>query len=90
MLEFFSRTPDRNFRCFYSISHTVPACGKDKNEQPHVDRMLAARQSVNHCYVKITSHVASQRIQDCLEVFFIFFQYKMRYLLVSKKEFIFV
>ena len=31
-------------------------------------------------------NVAFQRIQDFLEVFFMFFQYKMRYLVVGKKK----
>ena len=31
-------------------------------------------------------YVAPQRIQDFLEAFFMFFQYKMMYLVVSKKK----
>ena len=47
-----SRTPDRDFRCFYTrgkiLSHIpVPARGKDKkNEQPRVGRTHAVRRSV--------------------------------------------
>ena len=59
------------------LSHIpVPALGEDKNEQPHVGRTLAERRSVTslQCY-----HIASQRIQDFLEIFFMFFfQFKMR------------
>ena len=36
--------------------------------------------------LKWRHHVASQRIQDFLEVLYTFFQYKMRYLVVSKKK----
>ena len=36
--------------------------------------------------LKLRHHVTSQHIQDFLDVFFIFFQYKMRYLVVSKKK----
>ena len=61
--------------------------GKDK-KQPHVSRMLAARRSVTYVIVmlKLRHHVASQRSQHFLEVFFMFLQYKMRYLVVSKKK----
>ena len=36
--------------------------------------------------LKLRHHVTSQLIQVALEVFFMFFQYKMRYLVVSKKK----
>ena len=36
--------------------------------------------------IKRRHHVASQRIQEFLEAFFMFFQYQMRYLVVSKKN----
>ena len=36
--------------------------------------------------LKLRYHVTSQRIQDFLEAFFMFFQYKIWYLVVSKKE----
>ena len=36
--------------------------------------------------IKCHHHVASQRIQDFLEAFCIFYQYKMRYLVVSKNK----
>ena len=35
--------------------------------------------------LKCCHHVTSQRIQDFLEAFFMFFQYKMWYLVVSNK-----
>ena len=82
--------PDWDFRCFYPckifLSHTpVPALGKDKkNEQPH-----AGRTSIRDVIVmlKWRHHVASQRIQDYLEVFIMFFSnIKIRYLVVSKKK----
>ena len=71
-----------------SDAHTpVPARGKDKKRTaahlPH-----AGRTSIRDVIVmlKLRHHVASQRIQDFLDVFFTFFQYKMRYLVVSKKK----
>ena len=86
--EVFSCTSDRNFRCFYTceiiLSHIpVPAHGKDKwtaARWPHVD-------SWRHCNVKITSpcHV-SVYFGFSWESFSCFFQYKMRYLVVSKKK----
>ena len=81
-----SRTPDWDFRCFYLfeiilLSHiTVPARGKDKSEQLH-----AGGTSIYNVIVMIkrSHHVNSQHIQDFLEAFF---QYKRRYLAVSKKR----
>ena len=35
--------------------------------------------------LKLRHHVASRRTQDVLEAFFMFFQYKMRYLVVRKR-----
>ena len=80
------------FRCYYpceiNISH-IPksistydtlARGKDKKTNSHTSiRDVRVMLIIRH-------HVASQRIQDFLEVFFTFFQYKMRYLVVSKKK----
>ena len=88
----YSRTPDQDFRCFYPyetiLSHIpIPASGKDKNRtavrQPHAGRMSICDVIV---MLKLRHHVASQRIQDFLKASFIFFQYKMRYLVVSKKK----
>ena len=56
--------------------------GKIKTEQPHAGR-TSIRDIV--AMLKLRLNVAPQRIQDFLEVFFMFFQYKMRYLVVSKK-----
>ena len=75
----FSRTPDRDFHCFQwceiILSHIpVPARGKDKNEQQQVG-CTSIRDIV---MLKWRHHVTSQRIQDFL--FFMFFQYKMWYL----------
>ena len=87
-----SRTPDSDFRCFYPckiiLSHIpVPARGKDKKRtatrQPHAFRTSICDVIVG---LKLSHPVASQRIQDFLDVFFIFFKYKMRYLVVSKKK----
>ena len=36
--------------------------------------------------LKLRHHVASQCIQDFLEIFFMFFQYKVRYLVGSKNK----
>ena len=48
----FYRTPDRDFRCFTHLTHTVPARGKDEKQTaarwPHVDPR-------RHCNVKMTS-----------------------------------
>ena len=57
--------------------------GKINKEQLHVGRTLIRGLIV---MLKWRHHVASQRIQNFLEVFFMFFQYKMRYLVVSKKK----
>ena len=71
----FSRTPDRDFRCFYTceiiLSHIpVPASGKHKKEQPH-----AGRTSILDIIVmlKCCHHTASQQIQDFLEDFSMLF-----------------
>ena len=78
----YSRTPDQDFCCFCPceiiLSHIpITACGIDKNRtaacQPH-----AGCRSICEVIVmfKLRDNVASQRIQDFLEAFFIFFQYK--------------
>ena len=46
---------------------------------PHQLRILVVVLKLHH-------HVASKHIQDFLEVFFMFFQYKMMYLVVSKEK----
>ena len=86
---FFSHTRS-GFPVFYSyeiiLYHIpVPPHEKDKQiEQPHVSHTLAARRSV---MVKWRHYVASQRIQDFLEAFFMCSQNKMvRYLVRSKKN----
>ena len=92
LLIMYSRTPDRDFRCFYPCEIflsriPVPALGKDKKLlaacRPH-----AGRTSIRDIIVmlKWRHHAAFQHIQDVLEVFFTFFQYKMRYLVVSEKK----
>ena len=78
MAMFISCTLYWDFRCFYpceiKLSQSlipVPARGKNKkNEQPHV-----VCTSVRDVIVKLKlrHHVASQRIQDFLEVFFMLF-----------------
>ena len=85
---FISCTPDQDFHCIYPceiiLSHIpIPAHGKIKKEQPHVRHM-----SIRDVIIVLKWHhlVASQRIQDFLEAFFMFFQYKMRYLVVSQKK----
>ena len=66
----------------YSLQIYVQICEKDKG-RPHPSRM-----SISDIIemLKLCHNVASQRIQDFLEDFFMFFQYKMRYLVVSKKR----
>ena len=64
---YFSRTPDRDFRCFTHVRY------------PHYDPW-------RHEMLKWRHHVASQRFQDFLVSFFMFFRYKMRYSVVSKKK----
>ena len=72
----------------FHLSHIhVPAYRKDK-------KLTAARRPHAGCssfcdiivMLKWRHHVASQRIQDSLEAIFMFFQYKIRYLVVSKKK----
>ena len=76
----FSRTPNQDISSFYpceiiNSNIPIPARRKDKKWaaacRRHVDPW-------HHCNVKIMS-------QDFLEVFFMFFQYKIRYFVVSKK-----
>ena len=60
--------------------------GKIKNtasRRPHAVRTLICDIIV---LLKLRHHVASRRIQDFLEAFFMFFLYKMWYLVVSKKK----
>ena len=61
---------DKWARNFY-LTHPYQPLGKIKNEQPH-----ASRTSIGDVIVmlKWRHHVASKRIQDLLEVFFMFFQ----------------
>ena len=85
---FLSRTPDRHFRCCYPceivLSHTpIPALGKIKKNSS----TLAARRFVMSllCYRDVTlSHLSIFRI--FWKSFSYFFQYKMRYKVVSKKK----
>ena len=63
------------------LTYPYQPMGNIKNEQPR-----AARTSIRDVIVllKLRHHVASQHNQDFLDVFFMFFQHKMRYLVVSK------
>ena len=84
----FSRTPDRDFRIFYQFYLTYPyqPVGKIKKRiaarRPH-----ACCMSIRDVIVMLTlsHHIASWRALDFLKVFFMVFQYTMRYSLVSKK-----
>ena len=84
----FSRTPDRDFLCFYPceiiLSHIpVPAHGKDKK------RTITRRPALIGDIIvmlKCCHHVTLQQIHDFLEALFMFFQYKMWYLMVRKKK----
>ena len=62
-----SRTPDGDNRWFYPWE-------KIKNKQPHPGRMWLR---VVIILLKLRHHVTTQHIQDFLEVFFMFFQYKI-------------
>ena len=87
-------TPDWGFRCFYPyekiLSHIPHTTTRGKDEK----RTAARWRHIHlwcHCNVKMTSpchmYVASQHIQNFLEAFFMFFfQFEMRYLVVSKKK----
>ena len=71
--------------------HTRTSLGKDqkkKKKETAARRPHAGRTSIRDVIVmlKLCHHVASQRIQDFLEVCFVFFQNEMRYLVVSKKN----
>ena len=73
----------------YNISHIpLPAHWKDK-KRTAARQSHAGRTSIRDAIVilKLRHHVAPQRIQDILGVFFMFFfQYKMRYFVMSKIE----
>ena len=75
-------TPDRDFRCFNPsdiiLSHMpVSARGKDKKTNsrtsaarwPQVDRDVILMLKIRH-------DVTSQRIQDFLDIFFMFYNFK--------------
>ena len=68
---------------FYISPIPVPAYGKDQKGtgacRPHIDHYFIVMLKLRH-------HAAFHHIQDFLEVFFMFFQYKMSYLVVSKKK----
>ena len=80
---YFSRTPDRNFRC----THPYQPMGKIK-KRTAARRPHAGRKSFHDATImlKWRHHIACQRILDFLEVFFMFFLYNMRYLVVSKNK----
>ena len=87
-----SRTPDRDFHWFYSCeiipSHIpVPAIRTIKKRRA-ARWSHAGQTSIRDVIVmlKWRYHVASQHIQDYQEVFFMFFQSKIRYLVVSEKN----
>ena len=65
------------------ISQTVPALEKNENELPHVGR-TSVRDVL--WIMKWRHHIAYECIHDFLEVFLMFFQFKMRYLVVNKKK----
>ena len=68
---------------FY-LSHKAGSTrGKDKNEQSQIGCTLICDVTV---MLKLCHHVPSQHIEEFLEVFFMFFQYKMGCLVMSKKE----
>ena len=79
------------FPFFLPMSHIpirVPACGMDK-KRTVARRLHAGRTSISGDVIvmlKLHHHVASQRIQNFLEAFLCFFQYVIRYLVVSKKK----
>ena len=76
------------YPCELILSHIpVPARREDK-KRTAARRPHAGRTSIRYVIVmlKLRHHVASQRIQDFLEVFGMVFQYQMRYLVVSKKK----
>ena len=64
-----SRTPDRDFRCFFPSHTPIPALGKDEELTAtrwlHLDPWPVIMLKWRH-------HVASQHIQDFLKVFFKF------------------
>ena len=64
----------------YPISHT--------HTSPWEWQKTNSRTSICNIIVmlKLCHHVTSQPIQGFLEVFFMFFQYKMQYLVVNKKK----
>ena len=68
---------------FTHVRYLYQPMGKIINEQLHVGRT-----SIGDVIVmfKLCHHVASQRIQDFLQVFFMFVQYKMKYLVVNKEK----
>ena len=84
-----SGPPDRNFCCFYPckiILYHIPetARGKDKNEKPHVSH-TSIRDFI--LTLKWRHHIAFQRnLGFSGSLFNVFFQYEMRYLVVSKKK----
>ena len=75
-----SRTPDRDFRCFYPCESILS----------YISIPLAARwpqfDQWRHCNVKITSPCRISAYPGNFGSLFHVFQYKMRYLSVSKKK----
>ena len=72
---------------FYLSLTLVPAQGRDQNKQLHVGRTHAARLCVASlsCKNDVTMSNCSV-LRTFLEVFFMHFQYKMRYLMVRRKR----
>ena len=79
-----SHTPNCDFCVFYpcEISHTH-IVGRIKNEQQHAGCMSIRDVIVRS---KWRQHVASHRMHGFWKAFSWLFQYKMRYLVVSKKR----
>ena len=68
------------------LTYPYQPMGTIRNKQSHVGCTLVALPICVIVKLKLCQHVASQRIQDFLEVFFMIFQLKMRYLVVGKKK----
>ena len=80
-------SPLNNNDGFHFSQIAIPARVKDKKRtaerRPH-DCRTSIRDVI--VMLQLPHHVTSQRNQDLFEVFFMYFQYKMRYLVVSMKK----
>ena len=68
---------------FIYLTYSYQPVGKIKNDQPHAGHTSICDVIV---MLKRRHHIASQRIQDFLESFCMFYQYRMPYLVVSQKK----